>query len=435
VVQQSVRDEWIGWESKKALERLLKLSPQRLTKWTFQQIEEFLEGIYIRDLIRLGVITRREIRKPTPASIKRLRDESINAMVEHREQPEKSVHKTVKDDNRMSLANWKARAETSLFRFKRCKLLSDLLEMRRVLNEAFAGAGTHDEYEKVLERRDVRNVVSRLSRLRKGGRVGINIMDITVCGAVAPYNALLGGKLMCLLLCSPEVGEAYADRYAAQPSLIASCMKGAPVVRRSRLVVLGTTSLYGHSSSQYNRLKIPTECLSGEPGKTLEYKRLGLSVGYGSFHLSNETVDVMAVLLGRVSGGRRVNSIFGEGVNPLMRKIREALDIVGMPSEDILLHGNQRIVYGVALASNLQDFFLGLDKNPKYLLPQSDPQGVSQQLMAFWRTRWLAGRIQRPDVLEQVASHRLDFPVIHGARVDLPFDESDEQQSLFAASR
>jgi hypothetical protein len=30
----------------------------------------------------------------------------------------------------------------------------------------------------------------------------------------------------------------------------------------------------------------------------------------------------MTVLLGRVSGGRRVNSIFGEGVNPLMRKIR-----------------------------------------------------------------------------------------------------------------
>src|SRR5205814_3625576 len=140
---------------------------------------------------------------PTMAAIKRLRAESVKAMAEHRRYPEKSVHKTVKDDSRMSLADWQARAETSLFRFKRCKLLSDLLEMRLVINEAFAGAGTHDEFGKVLDRRDVRNVVSRLSRLRKGERVGINIMDITVCGAVAPYNALLGGKLMCLLLCSP----------------------------------------------------------------------------------------------------------------------------------------------------------------------------------------------------------------------------------------
>jgi hypothetical protein len=435
VVQQSVRDEWIGWDSKRSLERLLTLSPQRLTKWTFRQIEDFLEGIYVRDLVRLGVIARREITNPTSEAVARLRAEAAKAIAEHREHPEKSIHKTVKDDKRMSLSDWQMRAETSLFRAKRSKVLSDLLEMRRIITGAFAGAETHGEYEKVLERRDVRNVVSRLSRLRKGERVGINIMDITVCGAVAPYNAMLGGKLMCLLLCSPEVGEAYTDRYAEQPSLIASCMKGAPVVRRSRLVVLGTTSLYGHGSSQYNRLKVPTECLTGAPGKVLEYKNLGLSVGYGSFHLSTDTVDVMTVLLGRVSGGRRVNSIFGEGVNPLMRKIREALDIVGMPSEDILLHGNQRIVYGVALASNLQDFFLGLDKNPKYLLPQSDPQGASQQLAAFWRTRWLTPRITRPDVLEQVASHRVDFPVIHGARVNLPFDESDDQRLLFAASR
>lgn len=426
VVQQSVRDEWIGWDSNKALERLLRLSPQRLTKWIYQQIEDFLEGVYIRDLIRLGVIARREISNPTQVAIQRLRDESAKAMAEHRDHPEKSIHKTVKDEKRMSLSDWQARAETSLFRSKRSKILSDLLEMRRIMAEAFAGTDTQDDYEKILHRREVRNVIARLSRLRKAECVGINIMDITVCGAIAPYNALLGGKLLCLLLCSPEVGQAYAERYASQPSLIASCMKGAAVVRRSRLVFLGTTSLYGRSSSQYNRLKIAAECLNGEPGQTLQYKRLGLSVGYGSFHLSNETVEVMSVLLGRVSGGRHVNSIFGEGVNPLMRKIREGLDLVGLPSEDILLHGNQRIVYGVALASNMQDFFLGLDKDPKYLLPQSNPQRVSAQLVAFWRNRWLRHRITRPEVLELIASNRVDFPVIHGARVSLPYQESDE---------
>ena len=434
VVQQRVRDEWIGWDSARSLERLLQLSPQRLTKWAFQQIEAFLEGIHMRDLIRSGIIVAREISNPTAAVVARLRAECLKAMAEHREHPEKSVHKTVKDENRMSLSDWQMRAETSLFRSKRCKLLSDLLEMRRIMNEAFSAAESHADYDIVLQRRDIRNVVSRLSRLRKGERVGINIMDITVCGAVAPYNALLGGKLMCLLLCSPEVGQAYTERYATQPSLIASCMKGAPIVRRSRLIALGTTSLYGHGSSQYNRLKVPTETLIGNgiPGQMLEYKNLGLSVGYGSFHLSNETVDVMSALLGRVAGGRRVNSIFGEGVNPLMRKIREALDMVGLPSEEILLHGNQRIVYGVALASNLQDFFLGLDKTAKFLLPQSDPQGVSERLVSFWRSRWLSGRISRPEVLEQVASNRKDFPVIHGARVGLPLEDADEQQALFS---
>src|SRR5579885_1059496 len=431
VVQQSVRDAWIGWDSSGALQRLLLLSPQRLTKWTFQQVEEYVGGIYTRDLIRRGLLARREITTPTPDTVKRLRDASIEAMAEHRNHPEKSVHKTVKDESRMSLADWQTRAETSLFRAKRCQLLGDLLEIRHILNEAFAGACTHRDHENVLARRDVQAAISRLCRLAKGERVGIYIMDVTVCGAVAPYNALLGGKLACLLLCSPEVGKEYADRYGSQPSLIASCMKGAPVIRQPRLLVLGTTSLYGQNSSQYNRLKIPADLVGGKAGDTVAYRELGLSVGYGSFHLSTETVDVMSVLLGRVSGGRRVNSIFGEGVNPLMRKIREALDFVGMPSEDILRHGNQRIVYGVALASNIQDVFLGLDKNPKYLLPQADAREMTQRIASFWRERWLSPRILRPDITEQVAAHTLDFPVTHGARVTLPLDDFDEQFSLF----
>ena len=235
VVQQDVRDRWIGWHSDLALERLLQLPTQRLTKWTFQQIEEFVDPIHIRDLVRLGVIARREITSPTTNTVDALRKESAAAILQHRKHPEKSIHKTVKDENRMSLADWQIRAETSLFRSKRCKLLSDLLEMRRVLNTAFEGASTHADYEKVFQRRDVRTIVSRLSRFRKAERVGINIMDITVCGAVAPYNALLGGKLICLLLCSPEIGQAYSERYSTQPSLIASCMSGAPVVRQSKL--------------------------------------------------------------------------------------------------------------------------------------------------------------------------------------------------------
>ena len=175
-----------------------------------------------------------------------------------------------------------------------------------------------------------------------------------------------------------------------------------------------------------------TECLGGAAGKRLEYTELGLSMGYGSFHLSKHTVDVMNILLGRVSGGRRVNSIFGEGVNPHMRKIREALDLIGMPSDEVLMHGNKRIVYGVALASNLQDYFLGLDKTPNFLLPQTDPQTASQQLVTFWRSRWLNARINRPEVLEQVADDTVDFPVTHGARVTLPLEAWDEQMGMFS---
>ena len=48
--------------------------------------------------------------------------------------------------------------------------------------------------------------------------------DISVCGAVAPYNPVLGGKLVSMLLTSPEVVRAYHDRYSEAESEIASAV-------------------------------------------------------------------------------------------------------------------------------------------------------------------------------------------------------------------
>ncbi len=45
--------------------------------------------------------------------------------------------------------------------------------------------------------------------------------DITVCGAVPPYNAILGGKLVAMLAAGPEMVEAYRERYQEAESEIA----------------------------------------------------------------------------------------------------------------------------------------------------------------------------------------------------------------------
>ena len=102
----------------------------------------------------------------------------------------------------------------------------------------------------------------------KGERVGVNMMDITVCGAVAPYNLLLGGKLICLLLCSPEVINGYQHRYdRTKPvSLHPAC--GVPRNQiRAQLVLLCTTSLYGSALSQYSRVKVPARRDCGKPAR------------------------------------------------------------------------------------------------------------------------------------------------------------------------
>jgi hypothetical protein len=149
------------------------------------------------------------------------------------------------------------------------------------------------------------------------------------------------------------------------------------------------------------------------------YFELGKSEGFGSFHFSKETVRLAQGLLGRLESGRKVNSIFGEGVNPLMRKMREALNMVGLPSEILLRHGNQRIIYGVPLAKNFRKILLGLDNRPRYYLSLADAPMKTAELAEFWRTRWLSPRIDNTEVLKEVSAHKLSYPVHHGARVSL----------------
>jgi hypothetical protein len=64
-------------------------------------------------------------------------------------------------------------------------------------------------------------------------------------------------------------------------------------------------------------------------------------------------VRLADAILGRSRNGRKVNSIFGEGVNPLIRKIREVLELLELPSDLLLRHGNKRIVYGIPLAEQI----------------------------------------------------------------------------------
>jgi hypothetical protein len=210
-------------------------------------------------------------------------------------------------------------------------------------------------------------------------------------------------------------------------------MKGEPVVRDTNLVLLCTTSLYGVGSSQYNRVKIPAESVGGRGQDEVAYKKLGYSCGFGTYHFSRETQDLADTLLARRDSGRRVNSIFGEGVNPLMRKMREALKLIRLPGEELLLHGDRRLTYGVALASNFRQVLLGVDKEPRYLIPQTDAARRTEMLVDSWRRRWLSPRISRDGILDEVSTHRLTHPITHGATVPDAADDSEMnfQQTLW----
>lgn len=420
MAQQTIRDRWIGWDSELFVLEITQKPTARLARWTHESVERLIGSIYLNDFLSEGIVERRELKKPTEQAINRLNREAQNATEQHRRFPDVSDHKTNSRE-----VDWRKQTSTALFRSKRAKTLALLLGIRKNLLESGLCEPTLSNLRKVLEQPSGRNAIRQLVRLVKSEHVGVDMMDIIICGAVAPYNALLGGKLVCLLLASPQIVKFYRDRYGAQQSIIASSMKGAAVTRAPNLVLLATTSLYGVGSSQYNRLRVPLKELGVDDEGRVAYEELGVSKGYGSYHFSQASIDYLEILLGRAGGGRKVNSIFGEGVNPLMRKLRDGLAEVGLPTDELLKHGNPRVVYSVPLAHNFRDVLLGLTANPKYFLPLAKPEMGTEELADYWRRRWLSGRIMRAEILDQVANHTLSYPITHGARVTLPPNEME----------
>jgi hypothetical protein len=425
VIQSRVRDEWIGWEPKTFVRRLV---PDKETaKWLITSLENLISGIYTEDLSEKGICKKSEIRWPTIQVITRLEAEADRTTSLHYQNPQGHTQ-PVWQGGLDGKHQWIDRSLTHLFRGKRCKQLAKLLWIRQVFHAHDLISGTGPALKRALKSSQVRSAIAKLIRMTKAEYIGSRMMDITVCGAIAPYNSLLGGKLVCLLLCSPEVAHYYRKRYGDQVSSIASSMKGEPVVRDANLVLLCTTSLYGVGSSQYNRVKISAESVGGSGSDGIAYEKLGYSCGFGTYHFSRETQEYGGILLSRRKNGRRVNSIFGEGVNPLMRKMRQALELIGLPSEELLLHGDRRVSYGVALASNFRQVLLGIDNDPRYFIPQTDAACRAEMIADYWRRRWLSPRISRDGVLDEVGMHRLTYPITHGATVP---DTSDDEETRF----
>jgi hypothetical protein len=432
IVQIRERDEWIGWHPDTFIEFVNESPSAELGVWLNKTVETAIGELSINDFIEEQLITPAEIRMPNAEVVSRLTLYSFNQRELHhrlalyQELKGSGKSKTSED----SFSHWQERSLSHLYRSKRALLLAEMLHSRIVLQKYLSTPPTVDTVRTLLRNAEGRQMVKKVLRKARADRVGIAMADITVCGAVAPYNVLLGGKLLSLLAVSPEVIAAYRDKYLEQESEIASSMAGHPIVRPSELVFLSTTSLYGIGSSQYNRIQMPLERIGGVSGEKLTFLELGKSEAYGTSHFSTDTVDALVTLVQQSTNGQRVNSIFGEGVSPKLRKIRQGLDLLNLPTDSLLQHGRQRIVYGVPVARNYREFLLGMDDKPEYIFDMTTPQIGTEEIARWWTERWLSKRIDSDNVLSKVQSHTLVQPVRHGARVILPPIEST-QLSLF----
>lgn len=212
----------------------------------------------------------------------------------------------------------------------------------------------------------------------------INIMDAYVVGALPPYNELLGGKLMAYILASNELRKLYKKKYAKQRTIIKKR-------KCSDLVLLSTTSLYGSNSSQYSRLKF---------GKSLLYKPIGSTSGFGSLHISKETFEAMRLLVD--VNNFVISNKFGDGPNWRMRIIRSACDILGLDSDVILQHSFKRGLFVAPLIVNYKSFLNDKSKTPIYCnLPL-------KKIAKYWHRRWLDMRKKNKEIVKKVLAFNPD---------------------------
>src|SRR5262245_23893197 len=197
-------------------------------------------------------------------------------------------------------------------------------------------------------------------------------------------------------------------------------MAGRAVTRPAHLVLIGTTSLYGQRPCQYDRITFPyaTDCI--------RYEFLGRTLGLGTSQFSKKTVEALTRLLQHSARGQQVNSGFGEGVNPRLRKLRDGLAELGLDADELLRHGRPRLVYGVALAHNMRTYLMGREKRPSYILAEKEPKKITEAMCRWWIDRWVLSRLKRDDVYERTAQHTLVHPIRDGARVVLPRFDPDQ---------
>jgi hypothetical protein len=415
VVQIAERDNWMGWDTKRLVADIEATQTDKIARWLARRIKTQRSEIYVDDLLRDGVLQPNDLKAPTQEVVARLRaDAERHRAKHHRGGPIREVRNIATDA-------WIERAETHLFRSKRSSVLAETLEIQSLLGAYLGARPSAAGLRKALSDPKAKTQIGRIARRARGERVGTVIADLTVCGAVAPYNSLAAGKLVGALAVSPTVMAAYRAKYA-RPSEIASAMAGRPITREARLSFVGTTSLYGTGSSQYNRLYWPASAMGGAADQRMGFHQLGRSKSFGTSHFSDVTVEALVRLSEHTGGLIRVNSLFGEGVSPRLRKVRLGLGALGWPTNELLKHGRERILYGVPLVENLRDYSLGIDAEPDYLL---DPEPVDSGTLvaAWWTERWAANRAAQEHVLEAMREHRLVRPVRHGARVSLPIDD------------
>ena len=202
----------------------------------------------------------------------------------------------------------------------------------------------------------------------------VHIAEGHVIGAVPPYTALLGAKLIAALATSREVLESHQRRYRGKCGTLSGAAYAGPPSLLTTMSALGRSSVY-------NRLHVN--------GWT-RYVRLGSSSGYGHFQINEKTFESLRRML--EAQGHRYAQIphYGEGGNWRLRVVRAALASVGVNGDTVLRHGVRREAWAAPLHPQWRDVIEG--RHPAEIWTHTP---TAEQIGQWWRNRWAIPRARR----------------------------------------
>ncbi len=401
-VQITCRDDFIGWNQRAFIERITALDADEAKKEFFRLLDYIEDGIDGIDYSEL--CTEATVHAPTDEDIRMLQDYAANAEQQRQDSLREANENGYEDDERSDLGSISAKTEQALYNRKRAEQLARLLIAKKALLDLVDNPNYRDMWVPFCKSEAGNSVIRNALVAQKTKHIGSSLMELNVCGAIPPYNEILGGKLVALLATSPQVIHDYKVRYENKASEIASRLKGAPVCRPADLVYVGTTSLYYVGSSQYNRLKIPREVFGSN--FDVVWKRIGMTIGFGTMHISKATTLSLNEAVS--DGYNRINHVFGEGASPKMRlltmAIRGLLEATNEDSKDFSKHAMSRIVYGACLADNTIDYLMGNADEPHYYTDVDNYVEGTKKIIGYWSDRWLSSRLNYEPIYERIRS-------------------------------
>lgn len=209
-VQITCRDDFIGWNQKAYIEKMLKndsVAARQSFSTLLGYISDGISGIDYSELC-----TQATIDNPTDEDIQALQDIAADAEQRRQQLLKDSLESEIEEEEKSELGSISKDTEKALYNRKRAEQLAKLLSAKKVITD-LCNSELFDDLWMDFCKGEIGNSAIRTALVaQKTKHIGSSMMELNVCGAIPPYNEVLGGKLVALLAISPQVVYDYKEQ-------------------------------------------------------------------------------------------------------------------------------------------------------------------------------------------------------------------------------